>query len=95
MNNYELTVIVKNRDSESLKQKVKEILLKNGATIVKEDHWGIRKLAYEIAREKEGYYMYMLVDSPPDSIDRVKKEFGLYADILRYLFVRLTDQKTA
>jgi len=95
MNNYELTVIVRNRDVETHKEKVKEILVKNGVTITKEDHWGIRKLAYEIDREKEAYYMYMLLDSAPAAIDKIQKEFGLNADILRYLFVVLSDKKSA
>lgn len=95
MNNYELTVIVRNRDVESHKEKVKEILVKNGVNITKEDHWGIRKLAYEIDREKEAYYMYMQLDSEPAAIDKIQKEFGLNADILRYLFVVLTDKKSA
>ena len=95
MNNYELTVIVKNRDTESLKEKVKGILQKHGAAITKEDHWGIRKLAYEIQREKEGYYMFMFVDAAPDAVDKIQKEFGLNADILRYLFVKPEETKTA
>lgn len=94
MNNYELTVIVRNRDVETHKDKVKEILQKNGVTITKEDHWGIRKLAYEIDREREGFYMYMLIDSAPATLDKIKHEFGLNADILRYLFVKL-EKKTA
>jgi len=95
MNKYELTVIVRNRDVETHKEKVKEILSKHGATITKEDHWGQRKLAYEIDREKEAYYMYMQIESRPDAIDKIKKEFGINADILRYLFVVLHDKKSA
>lgn len=95
MKNYELTVIVRNRDTESLKEKVKEILQKHGAIITKEDHWGIKRLAYEISKEREGYYMFMLVDVTPDAVDKIQKEFGLNADILRYLFVRPEDKKTA
>lgn len=94
MNNYELTVIVRNRDVDAHKEKVKDILQKNGVTITKEDHWGQRKLAYEIDREREGFYMYMLIDSEPAAIDRIKHEFGLNADILRYLFVKL-EKKSA
>ena len=95
MNHYELTVIVRNRDSESHKEKVKEILQKHGAIITKEDHWGIKKLGYEISKEKEGFYMFMLVDAAPNSVDKIQKEFGLNADILRYLFVRPEVVKTA
>lgn len=92
MNNYELTVIVRNREVETHKEKINEILQKNGVTITKEDHWGIRKLAYEIDREREGFYMYMLIDSAPAALDKIKHEFGLNADILRYLFVKLEKQ---
>jgi len=92
MNNYELTVIVRNQETESHKEKVKDILKKHGAVIAKEDHWGIRRLAYEIAREREGYYMFMLVDADPLAIDKIQKEFGLNADILRYLFIQIKAQ---
>ena len=95
MNHYELTVIVRNRETESHKEKVKEILQKHGAVITKEDHWGIKKLAYEISKEREGYYMFMLVDADTQEVDKIQKEFGLNADILRYLFVRPADIKTA
>ena len=95
MNHYELTVIVRNRDSESHKEKVKEILQKHGAIITKEDHWGIKKLAYEISKEREGIYMFMLVDAASEAVDKIQKEFGLNADILRYLFVRPEVVKTA
>lgn len=95
MNHYELTVIVRNRETESHKEKVSAILQKHGAVITKEDHWGIKKLAYEISKEREGYYMFMLVDAASEEVDKIQKEFGLNADILRYLFVRPADVKTA
>jgi small subunit ribosomal protein S6 len=95
MNNYELTVIVKVQETESHKEKVKDILKKHGAVITKEDHWGIKRLAYEIAKEREGYYMFMLVDAESQAVDKIQKEFRLNADILRYLFIKPDDQKTA
>jgi small subunit ribosomal protein S6 len=95
MNKYELTVIVRNREAETHKEKVKEILQKNGAGIILEDHWGIKKLAYEIDREREAFYMFMNIEADPSAIDKIKKEFGLYADILRHLFVKLPETKTA
>ena len=95
MNHYELTVIVRNRETESHKEKVREILQKHGAIITKEDHWGIKKLAYEISKEREGYYMFMLVDAKSEEVDKIQKEFGLSADILRYLFIRPDEIKTA
>ncbi|HOK03503.1 MAG TPA: 30S ribosomal protein S6 [Spirochaetota bacterium] len=95
MKNYELTVIVRNRDVENRKQEVKDILAKHGVIITKEDHWGQRRLAYEIDREKEAYYMYMLLQAQPEAIDKINQEFRINANILRYLFVLLEEEKTA
>ncbi len=95
MNKYELTVIVRNREAETHQEKVKEILQKNNVNIALEDNWGIKRLAYEIDREREAFYMFMNIEADPLTISKIKKEFGLNADILRNLFVRLPDEKTA
>lgn len=95
MNKYELTVIIQNRDVDSQKETVKGVLEKNGAVITAEDHWGQKKLAYEIANETEGYYMFMNVDAPAESVAKIKKDFGIDQKILRYLFVKLSEKATA
>jgi len=95
MNSYEVTVIVRNRDAESLKEKVIGILQKFGTQIIKEDHWGTKKLAYEIAGDSEGYYMFMIADIPPESIKSIIGEFRLSSDILRHLFVKIPKAKSA
>ncbi len=95
MNSYELTVIVVNREAESLKEKVTGILEKNGVSIITADHWGQKRLAYPIANENEGFYMFMNIEAPADSIAKIKKEFGLDANILRYLFVKQSDKASA
>ena len=90
MNNYELTVIVRNNEAvETNKQAVKEILAKHGAVITEENHWGLRRLAYLIDGEKQAFYMFMNVDCPPAEVVKVVAEFKLNPDILRPLFVRI------
>lgn len=93
MNNYELTVILRNRDVENLKAKVDGILKKNGITVVKEEPWGVRRLAYEIQGEKEGHYLHMIIESAPDAVKKVIGEFRIISEILRYLFVKLEKEK--
>ncbi|MFA5518145.1 MAG: 30S ribosomal protein S6 [Spirochaetota bacterium] len=95
MNKYELTVIVRNRETEATKEKVKEILQKNGASITLEDHWGSKKLSYEIDKEREAFYMFMNVEASPSAINPIEREFGLNSDILRHLFVKLPVTITA
>ena len=95
MKNYELTVILRNNDAEALRQKVLDILEKQKAKIVKEDSWGLKKLAYEIKSEKEGFYILFNIEASPDSISKIISEFKLNPDILRFLFVLLKSSKSA
>ena len=88
MNNYELTAIVRNNDVDSITQKVHDILSKHKATILNEDNWGIKRLAYQIEREKEGFYLFMHIEAPPEAIEKINGEFKLNNDILRVLTVK-------
>ena len=96
MNKYELTVVLRNKDLDSLQSKVREILEKYKVKILEDAPWGMKKLAYEVSNEKEGYFEFMIIEASPDSIQKIISEFRLNADILRNLFVSLNkDEKSA
>ena len=95
MNNYELTVILRNKNSEALKEKVKEILTKFNVTITEEAHWGNRRLAYEIDGDREGFYFFAYVQTSPDMVEKVTTELRLNQDILRTMFVKIQKTQTA
>lgn len=95
MNTYELTVILRNKDVEALVEKVKEIIAKHGTTILSDNSLGIKKLAYEIDRETQGYYLFMNVQTPPDAVKKIISDFRLNSDILRFLFVKAKQAATA
>ncbi|MCP4130724.1 MAG: 30S ribosomal protein S6 [bacterium] len=95
MNSYELTVILRNKEVEPLIEKVKGILTKHEVSIIQEVPWGVRKLAYEIDKEREGYYQLLHIDSPPEAIQTIISEFRLNRDILRQLFVKMKKKPQA
>jgi len=95
MGTYELTVILTNKETESLIEKVKEILKKHGTNILSDNSLGVKKLAYQINKENEGYYLFMNVEIPPDSVKKIISEFRLNSNILRYLFVKIKKAATA
>jgi small subunit ribosomal protein S6 len=92
---YELTVILRNKETESLLEKTKEILTKHGTQVVSDNSLGVKKLAYQIDGETQGYYLFMTVQIPPDSVKKIISEFRLNSDILRYLFVKMNKAATA
>ena len=60
MKNYELVYVVKpNSDDEtkeSVLNKIKDVISSNGE-VEKVDTWGNKKLAYQIAKFTEGFYV--------------------------------------
>lgn len=92
---YELTVILRNKETESLIERVKDILKKHGTAILSDNSLGVKKLAYQIDKENEGYYLFMNVEIPPDSVTKIISEFRLNSNILRYLFVKIKKAATA
>lgn len=95
MHNYELIIILRNKEIDSLKEKVKDILNKYKVNITSDEPWGLRKLAYSIDRETNAYYFYYNIEASPDTIKKMKNDFNLNSDVLRYLFIRIESKKTA
>jgi len=95
MNTYELTVILRNSDAEATREKVMGILQKYSVNVLLDEPWGLRKLAYQIENEKEGFYLFMNIEASPDSVQKITSDFRLNHDILRYLFIAIKQTKSA
>ncbi|MDX2137214.1 MAG: 30S ribosomal protein S6 [Chloroflexota bacterium] len=59
--------------------------------VTKIDRWGRRKLAYEIDKQREGYYVLMESQLEPHAIKELNRNLDLSPFILRYLVVRTEE----
>jgi small subunit ribosomal protein S6 len=59
--------------------------------VTKIDRWGRRKLAYEIDRQREGYYVIMEASIDPKGLPEVERNLKLSSAILRYLVIRADE----
>lgn len=59
--------------------------------VTKIDRWGRRKLAYEIDRQREGYYVIMEANVDPSGLPEVERNLKLSSAILRYLIIRADE----
>ena len=90
MRKYEAVVILR-PDSEGLaegKEFLKALFNGDGCKTLKEEEMGDRELAYEIKKNKRGFYLLYELDADPQSIPALDKALKLRTDILKYLFVR-------
>lgn len=90
MKEYELTVLIHpdlEADLETPLTKVRGIITGAGGTIVKEDNWGKKRLAYSIKKQDFAIYVYMDVTLPADAPLKISNTFNITDEVLRYLLV--------
>ena len=72
-------------------EKFNAIIEANGGEVVKTDLWGKRRLAYEIEKVREGYYVLVTFKAPADLPAELERNFRIADDIMRYMVVRLPE----
>ena len=76
MNIYENIVILNaslsDEEIETASGKIKDLIANSGGEILKTDVWGRRKLAYEIKKQKKGFYLLLVFKSPSAAIKNLK-----------------------
>jgi small subunit ribosomal protein S6 len=92
MNRYETTIIITpvlaDEDIKSTLQTYLDFLKNNGATNVEEENWGLRKMAYPIAKKNSGVYHLYEFSAPGDLIDKLELAFRRDENILRFMTVK-------
>ncbi len=88
---YETTFITDSRLPESEIEdeikRVEETINSNGGEIVETQRWGVRRLAYEIEKQKQGYYAHFLYKANPEVPGKLETGFKVNEKIMRFLTV--------
>ncbi len=63
----------------------------DGGTIIGINNWGLKKLAYLIKKETQGYYVHVDYAGVPTSVAEIERIFRIDDRILKYLTVKLAD----
>ncbi len=91
-NHYELLYLVAANytepELEPIKQKVGELIKKFGGQITLEDSFGKKKLAYPIAKNHQGYYLFYEFDLEGNQLKELTRALKLTAEILRHIIVK-------
>ncbi len=69
--------------------KFEKVLKENGAEIVFQNTWGLRKLAYPIQKKSTGIYQLIEFKAPSSLIAKLEIEFKRDERIMRFLTIAL------
>ena len=93
MNQYEtvfiLTPVLSDVQMKETVEKFKNLLIANGAEIVNEENWGLKKMAYPIEKKSTGFYSLLEVKAEPTVVEKL--EIGCRRDerVIRFITVKL------
>ncbi|HBX52138.1 MAG: 30S ribosomal protein S6 [Bacteroidetes bacterium RIFOXYA12_FULL_35_11] len=93
MNNYEtvfiLTPVLSEAQMKEAVDKFKKVLTDGGGSIVHEENWGLKKLAYPIQKKSTGFYYLIEFKSEGLLIDKLETEYRRDERIIRFLTFKM------
>ncbi len=84
-----LTPVLSDAQMKEAVEKFGKVLTDNGATIVNQEIWGLRKLAYPIQKKSTGFYSLIEFDGDPKIIKSLETAFRRDERVIRFLTFRL------
>ena len=92
---YELVYVMKPEATEAevaeMQTQIEAIIQRIGGTLDKTDVWGRRKLAYDIGKHKEGFYVLHVITGSGELMKEIDRRFRVTEGLLRHLIVRVDE----
>ena len=91
MNKYESVVIINPTvDEEGMKALISKFtdLINNDGKVEKVDELGKRKLAYEIKKLNEGYYVVIKFEAKPELITELERVYRITDEVMKFIVVK-------
>jgi small subunit ribosomal protein S6 len=96
---YELVVVISPAlDEDETKgtiERIHGLITGAGGELVKEEEWGMRRLAYPIKDFTEGSYFLTEFTTDPQQTRPLEDAIGLSEDILKHLLIRIENEPVA
>ncbi len=95
MRKYETMFILKPNTEEenrnAIIEKFKNII-SDGGEVISVDDWGLRKLAYEIQKVKDGYYYLVTFNATNEIILELERNYRIMDAVMRFIVINLEEK---
>ena len=94
MNKYESVVIINpNVDVEGIKGLVAKFtdLINTDGKVEKVDELGKKRLAYEVQKNREGYYVIFYFEANPNLISELERNYRITDEVIKFMTVRVEE----
>ena len=78
---------------DGLAETATKIITDNGGKVVKTETWGLRSLAYRIAKNRKAHYVMIEFDAPTSVPIELERQTQINEDVIRYMTVRVEEHE--
>jgi small subunit ribosomal protein S6 len=79
-------------EAVAIQEKLKGALEKLGASIIKADNWGKKKLAYEVGHDRRGTYSLFQFEASGNVVGELERLYRLEDSVMKFLTVRVEEE---
>lgn len=94
MNKYESVIIISPVvEEEGIKNLITKFsdLINTDGKVESVEEMGKRKLAYEVKKNKEGYYVLINFEAKPELIAELERNYRITDEVIKFIVVRKED----
>ena len=84
-----LTPVLSDVQMKEAVEKFTGLLKEEGAEIINEENWGLKKLAYPIQKKSTGFYQLVEFKANPETIAKLELNFRRDERVIRFLTFRM------
>ena len=76
---------------DALAETATKIVTDGKGKVTKTETWGLRSLAYRIAKNRKAHYVMLEIDAPGSVVVELERQIQINEDIIRYMTVKVDE----
>ncbi len=74
---------------DALAENATKIIEAQEGKVTKVENWGLRNLAYKIAKNRKAHYVMLNIEAPAGVVAELERQTSINEDVIRYMTVRV------
>lgn len=76
---------------DALAETATKIVEDNQGKVTKTENWGLRSLAYRIAKNRKAHYVMLNIDAPAGVVAELERQTQINEDVIRYMTIKVDE----
>jgi len=76
---------------DALAETATKIIEDNQGKVTKTETWGLRSLAYRIAKNRKAHYVMLEIDAPGHVVAELERQTQINEDVIRFMTVKVDE----